>query len=96
MIAYNGETLPVVSWAERTGIPANTIYDRLRHGWDAARILETPETKTLRMIERCGETRSLTDWCRVVGIAPGIVFSRLQRGWDVERSLTQSVRGSAL
>ena len=39
---YNGETLHVVEWAEKTGINAGCLMTRKKMGWDTERILTTP------------------------------------------------------
>ena len=40
---FNGETLTIAEWAERTGISADTLYDRItRRGWSIERALTTP------------------------------------------------------
>lgn len=41
-IAFNGETLCVCEWAERTGIKASTILRRLDRGWTVEQALTTP------------------------------------------------------
>ena len=39
LLTFNGRTLPVVSWAEITGINANTIYKRIENGFSVERTL---------------------------------------------------------
>lgn len=39
LVTFNGETLCVAAWAERTGIPAQTILWRLNAGWSDGRAL---------------------------------------------------------
>ncbi len=41
-LTFNGETLLVVEWAERLGIPKNTLFQRLHKGWSVERTLTTP------------------------------------------------------
>ena len=36
---YNGEKKSVSQWASKSGVPATTIYYRLRSGWDLQKIL---------------------------------------------------------
>lgn len=38
-LTHDGQTLCVVEWAERLGIPAATLYDRLQSGWPVERVL---------------------------------------------------------
>lgn len=39
---YNGETLRVVEWEEKTGINAKCLLNRMNVGWDIEKILTTP------------------------------------------------------
>jgi hypothetical protein len=39
VISYGGEALPLVAWAERTGLPYAMLRSRYRMGWKAAEIL---------------------------------------------------------
>lgn len=41
-LTHKGETLPLKEWAERTGIPYNTLRFRLRRGWSILRALTEP------------------------------------------------------
>lgn len=47
LYTYNGETLSIMQWAEKTGIHPNMLYKRLNRGWD---------------IEKAIKTKSLTKW----------------------------------
>lgn len=40
-----GVTLPIAEWSRRLGIPDQTIRNRIRHGWTAARALEVRQPK---------------------------------------------------
>ena len=42
---YNGETLNVMQWAEKTNISANLLYKRLARGWDIEKALTTKSYK---------------------------------------------------
>lgn len=42
VIEHAGETLPLIAWAERTGINENVISKRLDAGWTVERTLTTP------------------------------------------------------
>lgn len=43
LLSHEGETLSVVEWAEKTGIPSGTIRSRIdRCGWSVALALSTP------------------------------------------------------
>lgn len=40
-ITYNGETLTVAGWAERTGLPVYTIHNRLKMKWPVERLFQS-------------------------------------------------------
>lgn len=42
LISHNGSTKTLAQWASETGINAETIADRLRHGWSVERALNEP------------------------------------------------------
>lgn len=42
-LAHAGERLPIVVWAERLGLSASTISNRLARGWTVERALTTPK-----------------------------------------------------
>lgn len=42
LIEHDGETLPLVAWAERTGIRTDVIAKRLDAGWPVTEALSTP------------------------------------------------------
>lgn len=41
-LTYQGETLPIAEWANRTGIPQATLRNRAKQGWDIERLLTLP------------------------------------------------------
>ena len=41
-VVIGGERLTIREWAERTGIPANVISNRLNRGWTPERAVNTP------------------------------------------------------
>lgn len=47
-LTFQGETLTVAEWAERTGIRFGTILSRLRYGWSVQKTLASPLLKTGR------------------------------------------------
>lgn len=42
LLTYNGVTLPVCAWVERTGLHQNTIDNRIKSGWSIEETLTTP------------------------------------------------------
>lgn len=42
MLTFRGETLALVAWCERLGLPTDTVAKRLGAGWSVEQALETP------------------------------------------------------
>lgn len=96
LLTYNNETMTVVEWAERMGVPQSTLYKRLRIGWPVKDALCIPVyTKETQLLEHNGEVRSLVKWATVVGIPYKTLFARINvYKWDVEKALTTPVTKS--
>lgn len=47
-VTYQGETLCLGEWAERTGIALSTLHKRFRLGWSAERAFTTPVNVNMR------------------------------------------------
>jgi len=41
-LTWNGETLTLVGWSQRTGIHVEVLLRRCRRGWSAEQVLTTP------------------------------------------------------
>ncbi len=66
LVTFEGETLPIIAWAERAGVPYKTFHFRLRTGWDFARAMRTPvvepcEDFTGRVVDRLTVIRRSAD-----------------------------------
>ena len=96
-LTFHGKTYSIAEWAERLGIRAATINDRLSSGWDIDKTLSTPDgtisdnIRTRNMTFN-GETHTLSEWSRRVGISIPTICRRLKRGWSDEKALTIPVR----
>jgi hypothetical protein len=42
MITFRGETLPLMAWTTRLGLPYFTIHARIKHGWSVEDALTKP------------------------------------------------------
>jgi hypothetical protein len=42
VLTWNGETLTLIEWSQRTGIRVETLLRRCRKGWSAEQVLTTP------------------------------------------------------
>jgi hypothetical protein len=51
-LTWNGETLTLVGWSQRTGIHVEVLLRRCRRGWSAEQVLTTPLGE-----ERAGPTQ---------------------------------------
>jgi predicted DNA-binding transcriptional regulator AlpA len=84
-LTFNGETLTVKQWSERTGINRHTINYRLRQGWSIEAVLTTAISGT---ITHDGKTMAISEWSRLTGIKEHTIYHRLKRGWSIERAVT--------
>jgi len=92
LITFNGDTLTLAEWSERTGIDAGTILARLdQYGWSVEQALTTPvDAHKSRMITFGGKTHSLTEWAKISGMSISTLNTRINtRGWSIERALTE-------
>lgn len=46
IIEYNGESLPLCEWEDRSGLPRGVIKGRLRIGWNMGKAISTPLMKS--------------------------------------------------
>jgi hypothetical protein len=42
VLTWNGETLTLVEWSQRTGIRVKILLQRCRKGWTVEQVLTTP------------------------------------------------------
>jgi hypothetical protein len=42
VLTWNGETLTLIEWSQRTGIRVQTLLHRCRKGWSVEQVLTTP------------------------------------------------------
>jgi hypothetical protein len=42
VLTWNGETLTLIGWSQRTGIRVETLLRRCRRGWSVEQVLTTP------------------------------------------------------
>lgn len=78
MITYNGETLCVNDWADKTGIPAVTLFGRLANNWPVEKLFRPVRNHT--EIEINGEVKTLTEWSKVFEIPKETVLERYRKG----------------
>lgn len=51
-IEFNGETLTIPEWAEKTGVNIKTLYGRIRRGWPLAEALKPDTTYRKKPVRR--------------------------------------------
>jgi hypothetical protein len=100
-ITYNGKTLLMVEWAERTGIPIKILWDRIiNRRWPIERAFTEP-LKKISLANRNskivfnGQSLTLLEWAKTTGIGLNTIWARLNTShWPVERALTTPVINS--
>lgn len=98
-ITIDGTTLTLKEWASASDLTYQTIYGRLRTGWDTKRALTTPTgdpsaTRQPVPYTYKGRTKSLSIHAREHGLSYQVAYGRLQNGWSLERALTTPYRGT--
>jgi len=100
MLAAFGETKSVRAWARdpRISVSHETIYKRLKSGWDIEMTLSTPPMPSSffkEMLTAFGETKSLSAWGHDsrVSVSCYLIYGRLKSGWEIEKALiTPSIK----
>lgn len=90
-LTYEGVTLTLSQWAERTGINYTTIKARLGRGWAVEEILGgelISNEARARQYDAFGKTQTLTEWCNEYGLNREMVRGRLRNNMSLEEALT--------
>lgn len=93
MIEIDGETKPLIVWAEEFGLNPTTLKSRLKRGLVTKEDLSKPliDTKhtTSKYITFNGKTLDQAGWAREIGISPTSLGKRLKNpNWTLEKALT--------
>ncbi|MEV6833541.1 hypothetical protein AB0N17_03255 [Streptomyces sp. NPDC051133] len=83
----NGQTRLLEEWADITGIPKSTLYNRIAAGWTDEAAVTTPVRPKApdNSIAPAGIRSIAADR----QLKPETVISRLRRGWDYDRAISQ-------
>lgn len=91
-LTANGETKLVIEWAESTGLPKQTIANRLKAGWTAEEAVSPrrlgPHGVPVRAIEIDGVTKCISEWSRESGVGVPTINHRLRQGWPYRHNLS--------
>jgi len=103
-VTFEGRTQTVTEWARERGLPWQTVYTRIYHGWSVEKALSTPVdpvrqvaagggtwSRAPRMLTASGRTQSTSEWARELGVRPQTIRNRLNAGWAVEAAVTTPV-----
>lgn len=97
IIEINGIKKTISEWAEESGIPATTIFARIKkYNYTPSQAVFTPVYQPVKDgIIYNGEMLSRAEWSRRTGIKSTTIDRRLKCGWTVEEALTREVRGTS-
>lgn len=86
-LTARGRTLLLEEWAEITGIPKSTLFNRIAAGWPDEQVIDTPPRPKApdNSITPTGLRSLVADR----QLKPETVISRLRRGWDYDRAISQ-------
>lgn len=91
-VTYNGKTLTVSQWSERTGINKETLKHRLNRGLPTEEVLTNPPRQQDVFIEYKGETKNLAQWSSCFGINRVTLMHRMRRqGMSFEEAVTTPI-----
>lgn len=98
ILSWNGKTMTAAQWADLLGFSRQMVWQRIKKGWSAARILTQKPRKHIqpyreRLIKFDGKTLNIGQWAKETGITRGALVQRLLKGWTIERALTEKQRG---
>ena len=96
-LTHNDETLTLLAWSKRAGIAYTVLRWRIRHGWDAERIL-TPSQQQAepQEYEAFGKRQTLYRWEQECGISYQLLGHRIRRGMTLEEAIKKGVRGKSV
>ena len=90
IVTFNGESLPLAEWSDRTGIPYFALVARLNKGWEVPRALTQPVRPQLnRTAQVDGESIDVNEAAKRTGLSVHAIYNRLRRGWEPSRAATE-------
>jgi len=94
-LKYNGVSLPIVAWAERIGIPASTLRERIKREWSPIDVLTTPWQKRQgvekRLLKHNDISLPIVAWAKCLGIPAPTLHKRIKLGWTTIDVLTKPI-----
>ena len=81
-----GKTKTYKEWEKETGLSADTIYNRVRSGWDAEKTI-TSRSRNYSDFGFGDVLGSMTEVCKQLGISNSVVKQRIYRGWCPTRAI---------
>jgi hypothetical protein len=92
VIEYNGETMNLRAWADKTGISYKTLYNRVHSGWLEEMALCFGVSQP-RRYEFGGHSLTLAEWAARLGMRRDTLKGRLLRGLPYHKVFTNHSRG---
>jgi hypothetical protein len=81
-VTINGVTKTMQEWSDESGVPKNTILQRIKMGWEGTKLIEPAQGEMLTVK---GETKSIGEWSKETGINSRTIRARaLYYGWAEE------------
>lgn len=94
-LEHGGERLPMIVWAERVGIGAKSMAERLAQGWSIERAVTQPPTASIRVPKppKPPRKKSVRAMAAEHGISYCTVNVRMYNlGWSLEKALNTPVQ----
>lgn len=92
LVEYDGQTKSISAWIRDLGLRKNTVFSRLRAGWNVERAFSMPVLESpckSKAISFAGKTQSMSAWAREIGCSISQLSKRFKDGMTVEEALSR-------
>lgn len=104
-LTFNGMTLTLTEWADRTSQSKEGLWNRLNLGWTiedaltlplgaetSARTQKRRSQSNAKMLTHKGRTQNVTAWAEELGVSAGVLYDRIRYGWSDEKIFSKPIR----
>jgi hypothetical protein len=98
-LTFQGETKPLISFAEEYDIPYATLHARITKGWSTEKAITTPVARRQQRrppLTAFGETKSISEWASRYSIQYTTITYRLDTDWSNEDAVSTPVKSPKL
>ncbi len=89
MLEINGKVKSISAWARFYGRNRQTVFSRIRKGWNPIDALSIPGGVYRARIEVDGVSRTQQSWAKKAGITVNNIRKRRANGWSGDQEIVQ-------